>query len=78
MARTHESRSPGAIERRRARLKEKHSQRIEQARHLAESAGCTLYQQGKAWRIIGVGVDLLLTDLRHLHPADLQPLQRRF
>lgn len=78
MARTHESRSPEAIARRRARLMEKHHQRIERARQLAESAGCTLYQQGNVWRIMGAGVDLLLADLRHLTPTDLQPLQRRF
>lgn len=78
MARTHESRSPEAIARRRARLMEKHHQRIEQARQLAASAGCSLYQANKAWRVIGPGVDLLLADLRHLHPSDLQPLQRRF
>lgn len=78
MARTHESRTPEAIERRRAQLKAKQAQRIEQARQLAESAGCSLYQARKAWRVIGPGVDLLLADLRHLHPSDLQPASRRF
>jgi hypothetical protein len=35
--------------------------------------GLRLIKRGAGWRIVGHGVDLLIADLRHLHPHDLEP-----
>ena len=43
------------------------------ARMIVQEAGCKLRPHGAAWRIVGPGVDLLLSDLRSLRPSDLEP-----
>ncbi|KAA0218673.1 MAG: hypothetical protein DWB43_04435 [Lautropia sp.] len=32
---------------------------------------------GRGWRIVGTGVDVLVTDWRRIHPDDLRPLRPR-
>lgn len=41
-----------------------------QARILIERHGCRLYRHGRAWRIVGPGVDILTCDLSAIHDAD--------
>ena len=35
--------------------------------------GLSIIQQGKAWRIYGMNVDILTCDLAHLDPDSLKP-----
>lgn len=35
--------------------------------------GLNVIQQGKAWRVYGVNVDIITSDLSHLDPDSLQP-----
>jgi len=42
----------------------------EDARRLAHQAGARVYPFGVAWRVVGPTVDMLLSDLALLTPAD--------
>jgi len=47
-----------------------------EARAMIEQRGLRLDRRGRAWRITGTGIDLLLADLRHLHATDVRPTTR--
>lgn len=46
------------------------------ARELAERHGCRLLRHGKAWRVYGPQVDVLVADLQWLRDNDLTPCDR--
>ena len=43
-------------------------------RLLAQQRRCRVLPFGVGWRVVGQGVDLLLSDLESLRPADLEPV----
>lgn len=43
-------------------------------RMLAQRHRCRVLPFGRAWRVVGPGVDLLLADLVSLRPSDLEPV----
>lgn len=45
-------------------------------RELAERHGCRLLRHGKAWRVYGPQVDVLVADLQWLRDNDLTPCDR--
>lgn len=57
----------------RARHAEKWERDRAAARALAASFGARVYPQGKAWRVVGPSVDILIHDLRFLRPEDFTP-----
>lgn len=49
----------------------------EEVRKEIERRGLRCIQQGKAWRVFGIEVDLLVADLAALDVASLQPYRPR-
>ncbi|MCO5109200.1 MAG: hypothetical protein M9907_19255 [Burkholderiaceae bacterium] len=49
------------------------AEREQQARTLAASFGARIYPFGRAWRVVGPSVDILIHDLRYLRREDFKP-----
>jgi len=45
----------------------------ENARRLAERAGARIYPIGRAWRVVGPTIDVMVADLASLNEADFAP-----
>lgn len=50
------------------------SARADKMRRLIAERGLQLVRQGRCWRIVGVGVDVLTADYALLDPRDLNPV----
>lgn len=45
----------------------------ERLRRVCDQRGIRISRAGIAYKLVGPGVDLLITDIRFLHDADLEP-----
>lgn len=55
----------------------RHNQKRRMVMAEIQRRGLNIIQMGKAWRVYGVGVDILTTDLAHMDPDNLRPYQQR-